>query len=202
MTDDPSRGWNAVAADFMKARSDAGVDVVERWARQLPSGAAVLDIGCGSGAPVGTALVGAGLQVWGVDASPALVDAFRRRLPGSPVACEPAESSAFFGRRFDGAVAIGLLFLLPAEDQLRLLHRVAEALEPGGRFLFTAPRTACEWTDSLTGRPSRSLGEAAYGEALARAGLRLAANHRDAGGNDYFDAVREADDGSTTSGSV
>lgn len=191
MTEDPSRGWNAVAADFIAARSDVGADVVQRWAGRLPPGGAVLDIGCGSGEPVATTLAAAGLKVWGVDASPALVDAFRRRLPHARVACEPAETSAFFGRRFQGAVAIGLLFLLPAADQLRLISRVAGVLEPGGRFLFTAPRAACEWRDSLTGGRSRSLGEAVYREALAQAGLQLAGIARDAGGNDHFDAVRE-----------
>jgi len=150
----------------------------------------VLDIGCGSGAPVADALVAAGFGVFGVDASPTLVAEFHRRLPSAEVMCEPAETSRLFDRRFDGAVAIGLLFLLPAEDQRDIIARVAAALEPGGRFLFTAPRQACDWTDSLTGQPSLSLGEDAYRLTLEQAGLRLSGSRTDAGGNHYFDAVR------------
>jgi SAM-dependent methyltransferase len=190
MAIDPSHGWNAIADEFVAARSDIGAEVVRRWARRLPSGGTVVDVGCGSGAPVSAVLVEEGFKVFGIDASAALVAAFRRRFPSAEVACEAAESSGFFQRRFDGAVAIGLLFLLPADDQREVIDRVARALEPGGRFLFSAPRQPCEWNDSLTGRPSVSLGEEEYRGALERAGLRLAGHHVDEGRNDYFDAVR------------
>jgi SAM-dependent methyltransferase len=190
MTIDPSRGWNAIAQEFIAARSDIGAEVVRRWARRLPSGGAVVDVGCGSGAPVSVVLAEEGFKVFGIDASPALVAAFRRRFPSAEVACETAETSGFFRRRFEGVVAIGLLFLLPADDQREVIDRVARALEPGGRFLFSAPRQPCEWKDTLTGRPSLSLGEEDYRAALERAGLRLAGHHVDEGRNDYFDAVR------------
>lgn len=190
MTPDPSRGWDAIAHRFIAARSDIGADIVRQWAGQLPPRGAVLDIGCGSGAPVADALVAAGFRVFGIDASPTLVAEFRRRLPSAEVVCEPAETSRLFDRPFDGAVAIGLLFLLPAGDQRAVIARVAGALQPGGRFLFTAPRQACDWTDSLTRQPSLSLGEDEYRRTLEQAGLRLSGSRTDAGGNHYFDATR------------
>lgn len=190
MSDDPSRGWDAVADRFTAIRSDAGADVVRRWARGLPAGAAVLDIGCGDGAPIAQALVDEGCVVSGVDASPRLLAAFRARFPAAEAVCEAAEASDFFGRRFDGAVAIGLVFLLPEADQRQVIARVGTALKPGGRFLFTAPREACEWADSLTGRRSLSLGAPAYAALLKAGGMRLAGEHRDAGGNHHYDAVR------------
>ncbi len=190
MTTDLSHGWDAVADAFMSARSDVGTDVVRRWATHLPSGGTVVDLGCGFGEPVTRTLIGSGLAVWGVDASPTLVAEYRQRFPDCPVACEPAEVSALFGRSFDGAAAVGLMFLLPEADQRRLIARVAGALAPGGRFLFSAPRQECAWDDVLTGRPSRSLGEAAYREVLEAAGLTLADQRTDAGGNHYFDAAK------------
>lgn len=186
---DPSHGWNAVAQRFIQARSRIGADTVRRWAKQLPPAGDILDVGCGSGAPIATALVEDGFRVFGVDASPALVAEFRRRLPSAEVVCEPAETSGLFQRKFDGAVAIGLLFLLPAEDQRQVIGNVARAMKPGGRFLLSAPRLACEWVDTLTARPSRSLGEAEYRRVLDQAGLRLPGHFVDEGGNDYFDAV-------------
>ena len=57
MAIDPSRGWDAIAQEFIAARSDIGAEVVRRWARRLPSGGAVVDVGCGSGAPVSVVLV-------------------------------------------------------------------------------------------------------------------------------------------------
>lgn len=159
---DPSHGWNAVAQRFIQARSRIGADTVSRWAKQLLPGGDILDVGCGSGAPISAALIEDGFRILGVDASPVLVAEFRRRFPFAEVVCESAETSGLFQRKFNGAVAIGLLFLLPAEDQRQAINRVARALEPGGRFLFSAPRQVCEWADTLTGRPSLSLGEAEY----------------------------------------
>lgn len=186
-TPDPSRGYDAVAAEFMRRREAAriGVETVRRWARALPPGAAVLDLGCGSGVPIAAALLEDGFVVHGVDASPALVDAFRRRFPAAPVACESIETSPCFGRRFDGALAVGVLFLLPADAQRAVIQRVAHALRDGGRFLFTAPAQACEWTDVLTGQPSRSLGAATYRALAAAAGLAWEGEAEDEGGNHY-----------------
>lgn len=191
MTPDPSGGWDAVADRFMALRSDTGAALVRDWARAtLPAGAAILDLGCGDGVPVARALVAAGFATWGVDASPRLVAAHRRHLPGRPVACETVQHGAFFDRRFAGAIAIGLVFLLPAPEQRALLAKVARVLEPGGRFLFSAPRETGRWRDTLTGRPSRALGAAAYAAALAAAGLEAVGSHTDAGGNHHYEAVR------------
>jgi 2-polyprenyl-3-methyl-5-hydroxy-6-metoxy-1,4-benzoquinol methylase len=191
MADDPSLGWDAVADSFLEARSPVvGVSVLRRWAEGLPPGAAIVDIGCGGGDPVSTTLDALGFRLFAIDASPALAAAYRRRLPDARVACEAVEESRFFDRRFDGAVAIGLLFLLAEADQPRVIARVAAALVPGGRLLFTAPRRRTDWRDLLTGRPSRSLGEEGYRQALELAGLRLDGIDTDEGGNDHFLAVR------------
>ncbi len=188
--DDRSSGWEDVAPKFIAVRSRIGVTTVRRWARFLSSGAAVLDLGCGSGVPISEALMTDGFDVHGVDASPSLVAAFHHRFPHAPVACEPAEESAFFDRMFDGVVAIGLVFLLPAPTQRELIRRVASALRPSGRFLFTAPEQECSWADALTGRTSLSLGAEAYRETLTAVGLAVVDTYVDEGENFYYAAVR------------
>lgn len=140
--------------------------------------------------PISQTLLDAGLSVHGIDASPSMVAAFRRRFPGTPVACEAVERSSFFGRTFDGAVAWGLLFLLPANVQRTTIHRVAHPLNVGGRFLFTAPSQACSWADATTGRTSLSLGATAYRALLADAGLTVVGELEDEGENHYYDTVR------------
>jgi len=190
MTDN-SEGWEAIAERFMRVRSPIGTALIRRWAQdRLAPSAAIIDIGCGSGVPIARALVGDGFRVSGIDASPTLIDAFRRNLPGSPAACECAQESSFFGRTFAGAILIGLVFLLKSEDQRQLLTRIADALAPSGRLLFTAPRESCEWYDTLTGRLSISLGEDAYAQHLNAAGLTIFCCLTDEGGNNYYDVMK------------
>lgn len=185
-------GWEAIAAWFVDhgRKSTVGVAVVERWAESLPPSGAVLDLGCGPGTPRSEALASRGFALHAIDSSPTLADAYRTRFPDALVECAPVEDSSFFGQTFDGALAWGLMFLLPAEAQRALIRRVAGVLRPGGSFLFTAPAQECAWDDLSTGQRSLSLGARAYREVLAEAGLTLRAEHDDEGENHYYDAVR------------
>jgi 2-polyprenyl-3-methyl-5-hydroxy-6-metoxy-1,4-benzoquinol methylase len=198
---DRSKGYESVAGEFLAGRGSAltrskgiGVKVVREWARSLPRGAAVIDLGCGPGFPITEALVSEGLNVYAIDASPSFVEVFRRNLPGIPVACEAVEDSTFFDQKFDAAIAWGLIFLLPAEEQLRLIHRVADILVPGGRLLFTscAGREPLIWNDAMTGLESRSLGAVEYRRQLKAVGLSVIREYVDEGENHYFDTIRSS----------
>ncbi|WP_417449511.1 class I SAM-dependent methyltransferase [Kordiimonas sp.] len=193
MSADLSEGWEGVAEQFQSVRSNIGAGLVRAWTRDnLPRRGAVADIGCGSGVPISKVLHEEGFHIFGIDASPTLLDAFRCNFPDAPSACEAAQNSRFFNRQFDAAVAVGLMFLLAEEDQRKLIHRVATALRPGGRFLFSAPRARCEWDDQLTGRRSVSLGADSYERVLAAAGLSLLDGYADEGENHYYDAAKPA----------
>ncbi len=189
---DPSRGWEDISAAFVAGRSSTiGVATVSAWADHLRTGGSVLDLGCGFGEPHASQLLAAGFEVFGIDASPTLARACRRRHPTMRVACEAVEDSAFFGRLYDGILASGLVFLLEEAGQRRLLAKCAAALAGGGRLLFTAPRQECAWSDRLTGRASRSLGCQAYVEHLDRRGLTLVEELTDEGENHYYHFARE-----------
>lgn len=195
---DRSNGYESVAAEFLAGRGRApstaiGVRAVSNWARSLPRGAAVIDLGCGTGLPITKALVGEGLNVYAIDAAPSFVEAFRQNLPEIPVACESVEDSLFFERTFDGAVAWGLMFLLLPEAQRRLIKRLADILVPGGRLLFTscAGVEPLVWNDAMTGLESRSLGAAEYRRLLSAVGLTVTSEYEDEGQNHYFDACKE-----------
>lgn len=196
---DPSNGYEGIAAEYLSGRGRApstavGVKATRYWAQKLPPGATVLDLGCGSGLPITKALVDEGLNVYAVDAAPSFVEAFRRNLPGVPVACESAVDSSFFNRTFDGVVAWGLIFLLRPEEQRHLIRRVADVIVPGGRLLFTSG-TGTEpivWNDAQTGLESRTLGAVAYRKLLAEADLWVTEEYEDEGESHYYDAVKGA----------
>jgi 2-polyprenyl-3-methyl-5-hydroxy-6-metoxy-1,4-benzoquinol methylase len=189
---DPSNGYEAAAADFVALRSASsiGVSTVRAWSHSLEPGASILDVGCGNGLPISAALVREGFEVFGIDASPTLVADFRQKLPEEAVACEAIQTSSLFGRTFDAAVAIGVLFLLSPAEQRETIGRIAAALNPGGGFLFTSPREPCAWSDALTGRRSLSLGRDEYTSILADFGLSLVGEYSDEGDNHYYAAVR------------
>lgn len=176
----------------MAARSAIGTSVVCTWARTLPRGGAVLDLGCGHGFPVTQTLLEEGLTAFGLDASSHLLAELRARFPSVKTECATVEASEFFNRTFDGIVAWGLLFLLAPDAQKNVIGKVARALTPGGSFLFTAPSQACTWRDVLTGCESVSLGSEVYGELLRAEGLALVDEGKDEGDNHYFRATKPA----------
>lgn len=194
---DRSSGYQDIAVEFLSRRgrgrsTGIGVHAVRAWARTLPPGAAVIDLGCGPGFPITEVLVDEGLSVCGVDAAPSFVEAFRRNLPNLPVVCEAVEDSTFFNRTFEGVLAWGLIFLLSVEDQRRLIQRMADILLPGGRLLFTSPPEPVVWNDAMTGLESRSLGADEYRRRLSAAGISLMREYEDEGHNHYFDALKRA----------
>jgi SAM-dependent methyltransferase len=150
----------------------------------------VLDIGCGTGIPVTKILLDEGLAVYALDASPTMIKAFRENFPNVPVACESVERSPFFHRSFDGIIAVGLIFLLSEETQRVLISKMAAALNPGGRLLFSAPLYKVEWKDVMTEQASRSLGAEQYRALMSASGLSIVDELDDEGENHYFNAIR------------
>ena len=191
---DRSNGYEGIAAEFVSTRSTTiEVKRGRDWAKALPRGAAVVDLGCGPGFPITEVLVAEGLRVYGVDAAPSFVQAFRRNLPNTPIACEAVQDSKFFDRTFDGVLAWGLMFLLSPEDQRSLIQRIADILVPGGRLLFTSPAEIGFGDDVMTGQETRSLGADEYRRRLSAVGLSVANEYEDEDGgqNHYFDVFKE-----------
>jgi len=193
MSEDGSNGYEGIASIYVAGRGtpplvgDAiGAATVRAWAQAFPPGATVLDLGSGPGEPSTRILQEAGLAPYAVDASSAMVAAFRARYPGVPIEQNTVEASQFFDRTFDGVLAWGLLFLLKPVAQALVIEKVAGALNPGGRFLFTAPEEPLEWLDAMTGRQSQSLGAQTYERLLRDAGLTWVAEAYDEGENHYY----------------
>jgi SAM-dependent methyltransferase len=91
MSEDGSNGYEGIASIYVARRGtrplvgDAiGAATVRAWAQAFPRGATVLDLGSGPGEPSTRILQEAGLASYAVDASSAMVAAFRERFPGVP----------------------------------------------------------------------------------------------------------------------
>ena len=184
---DKSNGYDEIAETFMRARNPRiGPATVRVWSKTLPPATSILELGCGHGVPISQALIEEGFVIFGVDSSVKLVTAFRERFPSAFAECAAVEDSQFFCRTYDGIIAWGLMFLLAPDVQKAVLGKVAQALNRGGRFLFTSPKKAVTWSDSLTERPSISLGAEAYEQILRAEGLVLTGDAVDEGENYYY----------------
>jgi hypothetical protein len=78
------------------------------------------------------------------------------------------------------------MFLMSEDTQSLVIHKVARALNPNGRFLFTSTKEIAKWRDALTDRESLSLGAKRYHEILDGEGLDVVGERSDEGDNYYY----------------
>jgi SAM-dependent methyltransferase len=89
---------------------------LERFKALLPSAPWVLDIGCGSGTPLGRDLLDHGCVLTGIDAAPSMIARAKRTLPAGHW-LEADMRGLDLGRRFDGQLAWDSFFHLSPDDQ-------------------------------------------------------------------------------------
>ncbi|MGH6948290.1 MAG: class I SAM-dependent methyltransferase [Kiloniellales bacterium] len=128
-------------------------------AREQP-GAAVLDLGCGTGR-LASRLAELGHRVVGVDPAAAMLDVARKRPGGGAVEwLEGDARNVDLARRFDLILMTGHTFqtLLSANNQRAMLANLVKHLSDGGRFAFESrnPR-AQPWRDWTPGTSRRLL---------------------------------------------
>jgi SAM-dependent methyltransferase len=116
----------------------AAVDALARLARRGP----VLELGVGTGR-LAIPLARRGLEVWGVDASPAMLDRLRAKPGGEQVRVVRADMAECpligappFALTF--AAANTLFNLVDRDRQRRCLARAGELAAPGGRLVVEA----------------------------------------------------------------
>lgn len=141
---------------------------LERALRDVPSGGAVLDLGCGAGDPIAVWLVAQGYDVTGADFAPAMLDLFRARLPQAH-AVHADMRALDLGQRFDAIVGWGSFFHLTQDEQRSALPCIVQHLNPGGRLLLTVGPQAGEVTGTAGGKTvfHASLAPSEYAERLA-----------------------------------
>jgi len=114
---------------------------------QLPKGAAILDVGCGTGRH-SVALARHGFAVTGIDLSEDMLEKARERAAAADeqVTFVQSDAAKFDSEPvFDAAIGLceGALGLLgqgddPIDRELAVLRNVYAALNPGGRFVVNA----------------------------------------------------------------
>ena len=157
-------------------RAAAWIDkpCIERFLSLLPRGAAVLDLGCGGGAPVALHIAAKGFHVTGVDSSPTLISLCRTRMPDQEWIVADMRSLAL-GRRFGGILAWDSVFHLTHEDQRRMFRIFAAHSAADGILMFNAGFSRGESVGSYRGDPlyHASLDPSEYEALMAGFGFEL-----------------------------
>ena len=79
-------GYDAMAEQYLGTKNESDPDTLvalEQISRDLPSRAAVLDLGCGAGVPVSKWFAERGYEVTGVDISASQLELARKLVPGA-----------------------------------------------------------------------------------------------------------------------
>lgn len=109
----------------------------DRFMALLPKRGAVLDLGCGGGEPIAGALIRAGHQVTGVDASPPLLALARERHPTERWVPGDMRDLAL-DCTFDGLIAWDSFFHLDHDAQRAMFPRFAAHASPSAVLMFTS----------------------------------------------------------------
>jgi ubiquinone/menaquinone biosynthesis C-methylase UbiE len=145
---DVARTFDEIAGEFDRTRRTAWPEVVE-FAKALPPGRRVADLGCGNGRHANL-LVDAGHRVVGLDASVRLLEIARRRVPQASFVRGDVCALPFRDETFSAAIAVASLHHLPSEgERLQALREVSRVLEPGAEFLVTVWALERETSTSL-----------------------------------------------------
>ncbi|MDB6177781.1 class I SAM-dependent methyltransferase [Paracoccus sp. Z330] len=110
---------------------------LEHFENRMPPPRSVLDIGCGSGDPIGRYLVNQGCAVTGIDSSPELIQIAQRNIPG---ACWTVSDmrGLELDAKFSGILAWNSMFHLTPDEQRRMFPVFERHACPAAVLMFTS----------------------------------------------------------------
>lgn len=165
------------ASDWIESRARTKL-IEKRWLDRLlallPPAGAVLDIGCGAAEPMAAYLINLGHPVTGVDSSPAMIDACRKRFPGEEWIVSDMRTLAL-QRTFRGILAWDSFFHLCYDDQRRMFPIFRAHAAPAAALMFTSGPKHGEAIGEFGGEPlyHASLDPAEYRSLLDQNGFRV-----------------------------
>lgn len=132
----------------------------------------VLDLGCGSGQPIGSYLADRGAALTGVDATTTMTDLYAKALPKAHVV-KADMRGLVLDETFDAVLAWDSFFHLSAGDQRQMFATFAVHCAPRAALMFTSGHIAGEVVGQVADAPiyHASLDPAEYRDLLAESGF-------------------------------
>ncbi|MBE7635462.1 methyltransferase domain-containing protein [Sneathiella sp. P13V-1] len=147
---------------------------LSRFQELLPSGGAILDVGCGAADPIAAYFIEQGFALTGVDFSTSMLKLARERFPNNNW-IEMDMRKLSMGQQFDGIIAWHSFFHLTQEDQKATIKHFADHLKLGGALLLTVGPEEGEVDGMVGGEPvyHSSLSPNGYRQELAKYGIDI-----------------------------
>lgn len=135
-----AHSYDAIAERYAAWTGDALAGARQRYVemvqRDIPPGAPVLDLGCGTGVPVARALA-TRYRVTGVDGSARSIDLARQNVPGATFLQADMTQVEFPSASFAAVISSYAIIHVPRVEHAALLQRLAGWLQPGGLLIAT-----------------------------------------------------------------
>lgn len=133
----------------------------------------ILDLGCGSGHPIGSYLAERGAQMTGVDATSALSSIYPQNVAGAQ-AIKADMRELCLDRKFDAIIAWDSFFHFSVADQTAMFATFAQHAVPDAALMFTSGHIDGEAIGEVAGAPiyHASMAPADYQVLLARNGFK------------------------------
>jgi len=163
------KAWNKIAKEGKIIHVTLGKkeeELLNFFIRLVPKGGKILDLGCGTGIPIGKRLQDAGLNITGVDVSDEMIKEFKKNLPGSSSVKIPM-TEINWAEEFDGIVSSFSLLCLPPDDFTLMSNKIYNALKKEGWFLLFLNEG-----DSRQGRVQEVQGQQMYSMGVSEKEVR------------------------------
>jgi SAM-dependent methyltransferase len=138
MNRDLQETYDRIAEDWHRdhERDDWWVAGTDAFAKLMPAGGSILDVGCGSGMKA-RYLAKLGFAMTGIDISQGLLDIARREAPTGRFMLLPMEELDTLPDTFDGVFAQASLLHIPKQEAGVVVQKMANRLKRGG-YLYLA----------------------------------------------------------------
>ncbi len=149
---------------------------LDRFSGLLPPAASVLDLGCGSGVPIGRYFTDRGYAVTGLDSAPEMISLFRANLPDQDALVGDMRALKL-DRCFHGIVAWDSFFHLAHDHQRAMFAVYRDHALPRAALMFTTGPAFGVAIGTLEGDPlyHASLDGAEYRGLLQQNGFEVVA---------------------------
>jgi cyclopropane fatty-acyl-phospholipid synthase-like methyltransferase len=147
--------YDSIVSDWDAARTELSAHerrLIDLVLEPAEPSSRVLDLGCGTGRPIGEYVLKRGFSLTGIDQSPQMLEVARQRLPEGQWVESALEEFAPVGR-YDAAIAWDSMFHIPRMHHMGIFRQIRGVLPLGCRFgLTVAGSEHPPFTDTMFGQ--------------------------------------------------